>query len=363
MPLKEQEALVEWVRRSCRDQRKVDAAHNTEVAAYVKSKAKTSSEIELQELITEWAYGMSFFERWQERGVRSVREISAGIGKLTADTDAQLTQVKLDWLREQIEMRTRGLQWVDFATRWSSTLDSGVGTVGDLTGHLKELVEEEQERRAAGELPEAAPAPVSKRKTFKELGTPTAQAEELALQRVELTPEELRVKAEIERDRLEAIGEIDTVADQQPEDAPSFSSLPTRRIEVRWRYYVKDATRKSGRRTEYIWTGGEVQHANPSSRIALHRIASHRIPSHPVSSRLIPSHPVPSRPIPSHPVPSQPNPPDQSYTGHRDCQRKDNKEDAQMQGPAAVGRRADQVPRGCGSRRGGALRLGCAEAG
>ena len=271
---------------------------------YVKSKAKTSSEIELQELITEWAYGMSFFERWQERSVRSVREISAGIGKLTADTDAQLTQVKLDWLREQIEMRTRGLQWVDFATRWSSTLDSGVGTVGDLTGHLKELVEEEQERRAAGELPEAAPAPVSKRKTFKELGTPTAQAEELALQRVELTPEELRVKAEIERDRLEAIGEIDTVADQQPEDAPSFSSLPTRRVEVRWWYYVKDATRKSGRRTEYIWTGGEVQHANPSSRIAPHRIASHRIPSHPVSSHLIPSHPVPSRPIPSHPNPT-----------------------------------------------------------
>ena len=47
LPLQEQEALVEWARRSTRAQRKVDAAHNAEVAAYVKSKAKTSSEIEL----------------------------------------------------------------------------------------------------------------------------------------------------------------------------------------------------------------------------------------------------------------------------------------------------------------------------
>ena len=53
LPPQEQEALVEWARRSTRAQRKVDAEHNAEVAAYVKSKAKTSSEIELHELITE----------------------------------------------------------------------------------------------------------------------------------------------------------------------------------------------------------------------------------------------------------------------------------------------------------------------
>ena len=322
LPLQEQEALVEWARRSTRAQRKVDAAHNAEVAAYVKSKAKTSSEIELQELITEWGYGMSFFERWQERGVRSVREIRAGLDKLTADTPAKLNQAKLDWLREQVEMRTRGLQWADFRTRWSSTLDDDVGTIEDLTGHLKELVEEEQERRAAGELPEAAPAPVSKRKTYKELGTLTAQAEEMALQREELTPEELRVKAEGERERLEAAGEIDAVADRQPSDAPAFDSLVKCMVEVRWRYYVKDAAKKSGRKTEYIWTEAEVQHANPPP--APHHTAPHRI-----ASRLIPSHPVPSRPIsrpiPSHPVPHHPTNPSE---GGRDCRWKDDKEDS-----------------------------------
>ena len=38
LPLQEQEALVEYVRRMSREQRKVDAAHNKEVAEYVKSK-------------------------------------------------------------------------------------------------------------------------------------------------------------------------------------------------------------------------------------------------------------------------------------------------------------------------------------
>ena len=30
------------------------------------------------------------------------------------------TQAKLGWLREQIDMRTRGLQWVEYKTAWSS---------------------------------------------------------------------------------------------------------------------------------------------------------------------------------------------------------------------------------------------------
>ena len=53
-------------------------------------------------------------------------------------------------------MRTRGLRWTEFATHWSSSLDEHVGNVEELTGHLKLIVEEERERRAAGELPESA---------------------------------------------------------------------------------------------------------------------------------------------------------------------------------------------------------------
>ena len=141
LPVEEQEALVEYARISVRDSRKVDAAHNAEVAAYVKSKVKTSSEDELKALITEWGYGMSFFERWQERGVRSVSQLAAGLRSLDAKTTEpddvrSATQAKLDWLREQIEMRTRGLQWVDFKAKWSSSLDAHVGSVEELTAQV-----------------------------------------------------------------------------------------------------------------------------------------------------------------------------------------------------------------------------------
>jgi hypothetical protein len=127
-----------------------------------------------------------------------------------------------------------------------------------LSRQLKEIVEEEREQRAAGELPEDAPAPIMKAKTFKQLGTRTAQAEALAEQRPELTDDELRAKAKLERTRLEAAGEICAIGDEQPKNAPSFSSLLGRQLEIRWRYYVKDASRKSGRRSEYIWCTGTV---------------------------------------------------------------------------------------------------------
>ena len=86
-------------------------------------------------------------------------------------------QAKLDWLREQIEMRTRGLQWVELKAQWSSKNDEDASTVPELTNHLKEIIKVEKARREAGELPTHAPAPIMKRKTYhyKQLGSPTAQ--------------------------------------------------------------------------------------------------------------------------------------------------------------------------------------------
>ena len=72
-------------------------------------------------------------------------------------------------------MRTRGLQWVELKTKWSSSRDEDAGTVPELTNHLKEILKVEKQRRDAGELPTHAPAPIMKRKTFKQLGSPTAQ--------------------------------------------------------------------------------------------------------------------------------------------------------------------------------------------
>ena len=70
----------------------------------------------------------------------------------------------------------------------------------------------------------------------------------------------MRAAAELEQERLEAAGEIDRVADAQSDrrDAPTLDSLVGVEIEVRWRYWVEDLTRKSKRRSVYIWCAGVV---------------------------------------------------------------------------------------------------------
>ena len=83
----------------------------------------------------------------------------------------------------------------------------------------------------------------------------------LAEQRVLLSEDEHRERAERERERLEAAGQIDRVEDGQPalpKDWRAWETLQGRQIEVRWRYWVKDLTKKSKRRSEYIWCQGEV---------------------------------------------------------------------------------------------------------
>ena len=57
-------------------------ADNAEVAAYHKAKVKSNSQTELEALVTEFGYGLSFFDKWQERGVRTAAQITAEIAKL-----------------------------------------------------------------------------------------------------------------------------------------------------------------------------------------------------------------------------------------------------------------------------------------
>eukprot|EP00966_Prymnesium_polylepis_P109072 2524094-Prymnesium_polylepis.1 len=73
-----------------------------------------------------------------------------------------------------------------------------------------------------------------------------------------MTEEELYAAAQREYERLEAAGEVEGPGGVQPAKAPSLDSLVDREIEIRWRYWVKDSTMKSGRRSEYIWCTGTV---------------------------------------------------------------------------------------------------------
>lgn len=107
---------------------------------------------------------------------------SAGLGS---------EQLRLDFLREQIEMRVIGLGWIEFKSQWSSGKDENVGTLSDSLTHLTDILLEEAELP----IPKAAPAPIMCRKTFREPGTPTAQAEKMSDQRLSLSAELLLAAA------------------------------------------------------------------------------------------------------------------------------------------------------------------------
>lgn len=138
-------------------------------------------------------------------------------------------QEKLDYLREQIEMRTIGMSWSHWKTPWSSSTDENVGTVEQLQGHLKEVLAEEKAMEQRGLLPSKAlalegpenlsaecPAPQLQRKTFKALGTPTVQVGALCTAKVDMTQEQILLAAQRRRRDLEEQGEIDWVCDRQP---------------------------------------------------------------------------------------------------------------------------------------------------
>ena len=102
-----------------------------------------------------------------------------------------------------------------------------------------------------------------RRKTFKELGTPTVQATELADKVLALPAAELLQRAQAKRQALCDAGELDEVGDEQPEHAPARdASLVGAWLEIRWRYWeaVNGPTGKDKRKKKAvdIWCEGEV---------------------------------------------------------------------------------------------------------
>ncbi|KAL1525976.1 hypothetical protein AB1Y20_020802 [Prymnesium parvum] len=245
-------------------------------AAYKRRRA--NEEDALDALFTRYALALSFFERWVKRGVEMASDISTALRGYGGDGEreqernmahsnaAQLPhpshgpqaalapeQDKLNWCREQIEMRVVGLSWTDWATPWGSSKDDNIGTLSQLVAHLKERALE-----STIWLAEECPAPQFKRKTFKALGTPTAQAEALAEDQVRLSPAEVLGAAQKRRAELEAAGEIDWVSDRQPyptgQGPVPDKSLVGKTLEVRWRYRHVETGQPV-----YIWCEGVVE--------------------------------------------------------------------------------------------------------
>ena len=263
LPKKEALALFEMARLTVPEMRKIDKAHHAEHDDYVAAKRKSNSQLELDALVKQYALALSFFKRWKQRGVAWAEAARVALDGISS------SQKKLDWLREQIEMRVIGLGFDEFKPAWPSSKDEAVGTVADLSVLLDDILREELERNRDGTLPEAAVVPQMRRKTYKELGTPTVQAKALADHVVSLPKEELLERAMAERRRMVEAGEIDDVAEEQPENPPpTNASLVGAELEIRWRYWVPVTDPKDKRKKKAcdIWCTGEVvQIANGAS--------------------------------------------------------------------------------------------------
>ena len=239
LPPHETHALVEVARTTVHELRAVDRADHAEHDAYITQKRKSNSQLELDALVKQYAFALSFFKKWKSRGVESAAAMRTKLSDIASgeSDERKRTQAQLDYLRLQIQMRVIGLGF-DFKTPWSSGKDEHVGTVADLTDLLKAILIEEHERDSCGELPEVAVVPVMKRKTFKELGKPTVQAAALGPTIKAFTNEEILALAQQKRKEMEAAGELDEVADEQPEDPPPLdASIIGTELEICWRYW------------------------------------------------------------------------------------------------------------------------------
>ena len=137
-----QESLVEYVRHAAADAR--DAGRQALVAQDAEKLARREERVItlLNKHIEQYAYAMELFEAWEEEGGQRVRSCAAiKVALLDANGRQKPESQQLEWLRYQIEMRVLGLGWTQYATRWSSSKDSRIGTVAHLqvVGHHAHL--------------------------------------------------------------------------------------------------------------------------------------------------------------------------------------------------------------------------------
>ena len=79
LPDCEQEALVDPARITMKEMRDVDRADHAALDKYKKARRQTNEDAELDELFTQYALALSFFERWQRRGVESMTEVTRAL--------------------------------------------------------------------------------------------------------------------------------------------------------------------------------------------------------------------------------------------------------------------------------------------
>ena len=244
-----QESLVEYTRRAAAGARadgRVELKEHDDAKLLRREERLTTL---LNHAVDNYVYALELFDAWQASRAKSKAEVAT---VLKGKPEAQ----QLEYLRKQIEMRVLGLGWTKFATRWSSNKNARIGTVEHLTELLNEIILEEISLARLKRLPTEAAPPQDRLRELKQLGTLDADAAALEGKAL-FSVEELRAKAEQERQRRLAAGISDHVEDLNPDLVPPFDqALVGKWIEILWPYTVKDGAEKGEKKL--IWATGRV---------------------------------------------------------------------------------------------------------
>ena len=240
---KMQEAGIEMA-RLLRPEARINArADRREQAEYRALVRAQNLQVQLDSLATKGALALDRFEEYANgQAVFTPAAVAAALAQIEALSKKQL------FMRQQIEMRVNGLGWHDLAVTWQHAGESLAESVGRLKGHLKDTLIEEAVRMRRGMVvwdgdrlvtPTEAALPDFQAKSLKQLGTRTADAEELA-QRALCSPEQIAAASLRERERREAAGFTDAVQMVMPREPKLPLSVGTL-LEICWGKYKSTA--------------------------------------------------------------------------------------------------------------------------
>ena len=195
--------------------------------------------------VERYAAALELYDQWKTQGVKDRASLEAALEGLSAND--QLAE-----LRRQVEMRTVGLGWHEFAVKWGYEAGAREQKADELKRMLlNDILPHEMAMKRKKKLPAEAAPPQLRTRVLKELGT--ADADALRLEATSLfNVSNLLVKAQAERARREAAGISDSVEACQPLTAPPFNTqLVGKYLEVLWPY-------KENGKTKKIWASGKI---------------------------------------------------------------------------------------------------------
>ena len=211
------------------------------------SRREEALQRQLNRAVDKYAAALELYDEWKAQGVRDK-------GQLQKLLKGKSLSEKVKELRHQIEMRTVGCGWTQFAVRWSYDPDKAEETVKAWTALLlQDILPHEMALRAKRKLPAAAAPPQVAPRLAKTLGT--VDADDLRIEAASMFGvDRLLERAQAARLRREAAGISDSVEARQQKQAPAFDvNLVGKRLEVCWPYKDKDG------KTVKIWASGRVK--------------------------------------------------------------------------------------------------------